>query len=117
MQFINSYQGYMNPNQAASIASSASASSIVDCGGLALCGIFIPAAFTGTTITFQASADGINFFPMTLNTAGNNLSYAVAPSTYVAINPLDFQGVQYLKVVSGSTEAGARSLILSLKGF
>jgi hypothetical protein len=96
------------------IASGQQASSVIHTKGNSLCGILMPAAFTGTALTFLASVDGTNFFP--IYNANGALSYSVAQGQYVAINPQDFYGVQYLKIQSGSAEAATRSLICSLKG-
>lgn len=106
-------------NQApASIIISTTTSSAVATQGCALVGIQLPAAFTGTTITFQvATSLAGTYQTLKSTTSGSSLSYTVAQGTYVAIDPKDFQGVQFIKVVSGSSEAAARSLTLMLKGF
>lgn len=101
---------------AASIAMSASASGAIYMGGLSLVGIQLPAAFTGTALTFQVSLDGVTYQPLYTSTSGTALSYTVAQGHFVAINPQDFYGAIYIKIISGSTEAAARALLVSLKG-
>lgn len=117
MGYLSSWLGNFNPSLSAVIASSAQISTIIECGGLALCGVLLPATFTGTALTFNASVDGTNFFPVHSTTSGTALSYTVAQGTYCAIDPKDFYGVNYLIIKSGSSEAAARTLIVSLKGF
>lgn len=116
--FISGYQGLFNPGLAVAIANGATDSAVIPTGGMALCGIIFPAAFTGTTVSFLVSnaADG-TFVPLKSSTSGTLLSYTVAQGNYAALDPKDFQGVPFLKIKSGSTEGGARSLICMLKGF
>lgn len=85
--------------------------------GLSLVGLMMPAAFTGTAISFQAcNTLGGTFLPVTSGVAGAALSYVVAASKYVAIDPLDFAGIQFLKLVSNGAEAANRSIVCSMKG-
>ena len=111
------YQGNFNPTYPATIANGAQESSTIACGGFVLCGLLIPAAFTGTTITFEASVDGINFFPLFSATTGAAVSYTVAQGNFYAIDPTDFYGIPYLQIKSGSAEAAARTLVATLRGF
>lgn len=115
--YVSGYQGNFNPALSATIANGQQESSVINCGGLVLCGILLPAAFTGTALTFEASVDGVNFFAVKNTTSGTALSYTVAQGTYAAIDPKDFQGIQYLKIKSGSSEGAARILTCALKGF
>lgn len=116
--YISGYQGLMNPGVSATIANSAQESSAIATGGMALTGIFLPAAFTGTALTFEAATaiDG-TYVPVKSTISGTALSYTVAQGTYCAIDPKDFQGIPFLKIKSGSAEGGARTLTCTLKGF
>lgn len=97
------------------IANGATASGEADLGGTTLVGVILPAALTGTTLTFTAaSAAGGTFIPVT-GSNGSNLSFTVAASKYLAIDPALFHGVRFIKAVSGSTEGAARDLILVSK--
>ena len=97
------------------IATSQPNSAVITTEGLSLCGILFPAAFTGTTVTFLACDTlGGTYVPV-YNSAGA-VSYTVAQGRYVAIDPKDFYGIQFLKIVSGSSEAAGRTIICSLKG-
>ena len=101
---------------AVTIASGQTTSPAIVNNGLSLVGIQLPAAFTGTAISFLASVDGITFQPIYDTVSGTALSYTVAQGHYVAINPQDFYGVVQFKIVSGSSEAAARSFTCALKG-
>jgi hypothetical protein len=114
--YISGYQGNFNPALAATIANGQQISSTIKLGGFSLVGVFLPAAFTGTALTFLASHDGTNFFSVVTSTSGTALSYTVAQGTYAAIDPKDFQGIEYLQIKSGSSEAAARTLTLAVKG-
>lgn len=111
------YQGQFNPNVPAVIANGQTTSAAIKLLGFVLCGIQLPAAFTGATISFQASYDGVTFGALKSTTSGTTLTYTVTQGTYCAIDPKDFQGVAYLKIVSASSEAADRTLALSVKGF
>lgn len=110
------YQGNFNPNLTATIGASGTTTGAIPLGGFCLCGILFPATFTGTAITFLASPDGTTYKVLKATTSGTTLSYTVAQDTFAAIDPKDFQGVNYLKIVSGSTEGSARTLKLAVKG-
>lgn len=113
---VTGYQGQLNVGIEAVIAISETKSAAVDLGGFTLCGIILP-VMTGTALSFEVS-DAIDgtFVPLKSTTSGTTLSYTTASSTYAAIDPKDFQGVRFLKVVSGSTELAARTLKLAVKG-
>jgi hypothetical protein len=116
--FVSGYQGLSNPGVAAVIPISTALSAAIPTGGMSLVGIFLPAALTGTTISFQA-CDTLagTYVDVKSSTSGTLLSYTVAAGTYCAIDPKDFHGIQFLKIKSGSTELAARTLICTLKGF
>jgi hypothetical protein len=100
----------------ATIASGQTSSAAIPTSGLSLVGIQMPAAFTGTTVTFLGSLDGTTYQTLKSTTSGTSLSYTVAQGTYVAIDPVPFYGLPYIKIVSGSAEGAARTLAIALKG-
>jgi|SRR5665213_235393 len=112
---ITGYQGFFNPAQSVTIADGEQISETISTGGFELCGINLPAAFTGTALTFLvcSTVDG-TFLPL-YNTSGL-VSYTVAQGRYIAINPADFHGVAFLQIQSGSAEGAARTLVCSMKG-
>ena len=72
--------------------------------------ILIPAAFTGTSVKFQASTDGSNFF--TVYNAGGDYEATVTTSKYVTLNKAIMDSVKYIKLVSTSTETAARTITI-----
>lgn len=114
------YSGFLGnwASKPVAIANGATESDAIAQQGFALCGILFPAAFTGTTVTFEAcDTVGGTYVPVKSSTSGTPLSYTVAQATYQAIDPKDFHGINFLKIKSGASEGAARSLICSLKGF
>ncbi len=112
---ITGYKGFFNPALAVVIANGAQESAVIPTGGFSLCGILFPAAFTGTAVTFEACATVDGTYVPVYNAAGA-VSYTVGTSRYVAIDPKDLQGIQFLKIKSGSAEGAARTLTCSMKG-
>lgn len=110
------------PNQpylitrSAEIAITETKTDAIALGGLQLVGIAFP-TFTGTAVSFEVcdTVDG-TFLPLHSTISGTVLSYTVASSRYVAIDPVAFLGAKFIKIVSGSSEAAARTLVISLKG-
>jgi hypothetical protein len=97
-----------------SIASGQTASGVIDLAGTTLCGIHLPSAFTGTSVTFQAAPTAGGTF-QTVQRSGADFSLPVAAARYIGLNPSDFAGVQFLKIISGSAEAAARTLTLAVR--
>lgn len=116
----NIFHGYVGNAEygvVVTIANGLQESSAIELEGFCLCGIITPAAFTGTALTFEASLDGITYVPVKNTTSGTPLSYTVTTSSFYAIDPKDFHGINFLKIKSGSAEGAARTLYASLKGF
>lgn len=114
---ISSYnQGLFNPSQSAVIANGAQSSAAINCSGMTLVGFMMPAAFTGTALTFEVcdTLDG-TYLPL-YDSANALVSMTVAASRAYVTNPLLFQGVQFLKIKSGSAEGAARTIVCQLKG-
>ena len=100
---------------AATIASGQTASSAVDLAGTALVGISLPAAFTGTALTFSAALTVDGTYQSVRDGAGNAISKTVAQGQYIPIDPALFHGVRFLKVTSGSAEGADRVVTLVSK--
>lgn len=97
------------------IASSGTTSGAVDLRGMTLCGFYMPAAFTGTTITFTAAtAEAGTYLPVE-DGDGASISKTVSASKYVKVDPADFAGIQFLKLVSGSSEGAERTITLAIR--
>ncbi len=96
------------------ISSSGTTSSAVDLGGTSLCGIHMPSAFTGSSITFKAAASATDSY-RTVTKNGISLSATVAADQYIVLDPTDFAGIRFLQVVSGASESASRTLTLSVR--
>ena len=101
--------------QSVVIPAASTTSEVIVSGGMSLVGIALPAIFTGTALTFSVcdTVDG-TFLP--LHTTSGQLSITVAQNRYYAIPQDNFRGVRFFRIISGSTEAAARTLTISLKG-
>lgn len=101
-------------NHPATIAISTTTSGSCDLKGMGLVGFIMPAAFTGTTLTFQGSMDDENFYAL-YNSDNTAYSITVAVDRFYCLNPQDFLGMRYFKFVSGSSEAAAREIIAVMR--
>lgn len=101
-------------NENVNIASGETESDVLEVRGGTLCGLYIPAGFTGTTVELTASHDGVNYIPVQ-DGAGNNLSFTVSPSIYVPIDPASTVGLQNIKLVSGSAESSERVVVAAVR--
>ena len=97
------------------ITSGVSTSTVVSTNGMSLVGCYLPTTFTGGTISFLASFISGGTYQELVNSSGQ-VKYTTASAAFIAINPVDFYGVPYFKIVSGSNEGGTRSVVCSLKG-
>ena len=102
------------PNyQTVTIALNQTASSNIDCRNGQLVGFYTPAALTGTTWSLQGSNDGSTF--VTVLDDGDAYSKTMAASRYISVKLSVTAGLEYVRIVSGSTEASARSIICVLR--
>ena len=97
----------------ATIANGAAASSAIDLSGTTLTGIQMPGAFTGASVTFQVATSLTGTYQTLIGSSGSALTATVSASKYLALNPADFAGVQFVKIVSSANEGGARTLEIS----
>lgn len=103
------------------IAENGTVSAAVNLRGMTLCGIIVPSDFVGTVITFQMSDAIDGTYRIMQDGAGASVSKTVTlasppASLYIKVDPADFAGVQFLKLVSGSSETGDdKTLKLALR--
>lgn len=96
----------------AAIANGATTSSTIDLYLYDFIGLQMPAAFTGVTMTFTGSQDGITFTPI-FDSAGAAVSYTVAPNRYVMVNFNHFNLFpRFIQLVSGAAEGAARTVLV-----
>lgn len=75
-------------------------------------GLQMPGTFTGTSISFQVSADRGTTFQALYDSTGSTLvSVSVAASRSYDL-PAELTAFDSFKIVSGSSEGGARSLVV-----
>jgi hypothetical protein len=96
------------------IPNSGTISAAVDLVGTGLVAIQLPAAMTGTAISFQGSADGTTFGAIH-DGAGAAVSITIAANLVVVVPSSITNGSRWLKLVSGSTEAAERTIKLITK--
>lgn len=95
--------------QTATIANAATTSDAMSQDGGALAGFVMPAAFTGTSVTFTVSGDGVTYQAL-YDETNTLVSVTVAASRSYAA-PAALAAWPQFKIVSGSAE-GAQRLIL-----
>jgi hypothetical protein len=95
------------------IAASATTSDAINLSGLQVVAIDMPAAVTGTTMTFTASSSlGGTYDTVTEVGGASNYSITLAASKWTAVDVRVFAGIPFLKLVSGSSEAATRTFSL-----
>ena len=95
------------------VSESATVSSAIQLDGVVPIGIITPAAMTGTAIKFQFSHDDLTFTAL-YDTSGSEVSITSAASRWIALDKEDFLSAKSIKLVSGSSEAADRSIIVVL---
>lgn len=95
----------------ATIDSGETTSAAVDMDGTHPVAIITPAALTGTSLTFTVSHDGATYNAL-YDQYGTQVTVVVAASRYIPLDPATFAGIRHLKLVSGSSEAAARNIIV-----
>ena len=99
------------------ILSGATVSDAADFHSTTFSGIVMPQAFTGTTLTFQVSHDGV-LYQLLYGPTGSAVSMTVAGATpartysFTADIANELSHWRWVKVVSGSAEGADRSVIL-----
>ena len=68
---------------------------------------------TGTTLTLQVSTTFAGTYNAAYNSAGA-VSYTIAGARYLVFPSSDTVGIRFLKLVSGTAEAGARTITMHL---
>lgn len=80
----------------------------------AVVSIQTPAALTGTTLTLQGSQDGTNYGDVYLD--GAVMTLTVTTSKVYQISPRATLGLASIRLVSGSSEGAARTILVSTAG-
>lgn len=105
----------------ATISSGQTKSNACDLGNVGiegLAGFILPDTFTGTAITFEVNTSDDDDTYKALYNAGTQLSITVAQGRAQGLTADQrdlLRGWRYIKLVSGSTEGGDRSIKLLVK--
>lgn len=80
-------------------------------------GVYMPGTWTAANLTFLACSTIDGTFVSMYSTAGSELVVTAAASLYLPIDPVNFHGVGFLIIRSGTAatpvqQGGARSLVL-----
>ena len=75
-------------------------------------GLYLPAALTGTSMTFLVSHDNSTFVIAKAMDGASSYSVTVGTNRYVPLDDRVMRGVRYIQLVSGSTETAARSIVI-----
>lgn len=98
----------------ATIANAAQLSTAIENKYGAELGVVLPATFTGSSLTFEVSADGSTFQPL-YDKQHQAVSMSVSQGHSYAL-PAELLPWPHFKIKSGSSEGGARTLIVVIKG-
>ena len=98
------------------IANGASISAGDNLNGRTVTGIYMPAGWTAAGITFQVSNDGVTWSNL-FGAAAELALTSAAAGVYIAVDPLSFLGVSWLRVRSGTAgtpvvQAAQRDLVV-----
>ncbi len=99
------------------IAESETTSDAIRLKGFGIVGVILPAALTSTSMTFEGSQLSDSGFVPLYNTDGDLLSTAVAASRAVLFVPGDLVGINYAKLVMGSSEDAEREITVISRAF
>ena len=77
-------------------------------GGRVPLAIILPAAFTGTALTFKNSSDDATYVPV----YDESTQYSVncGTSRHIALKRQAVDAIKYFQIVSGSTETASRTI-------
>jgi hypothetical protein len=91
----------LRSTETATIANGASLSGAVDLTAGVLVGIQMP-TWTAAVLTFQGSADDTTYTNVYTD-GGSEFTVQTASDRFVQVDPVDFVGIRYLKVRSGTS--------------
>jgi hypothetical protein len=97
------------------IASGGTTSGVFDARGFAFYGLVMPGAFTGTSLTFTVCDTATGTFRALYDVGNTQVSLTVAASRAYDL-PSELSAWPFWKIVSGSSEAADRSLVVLAKG-
>ena len=72
-------------------------------------GVITPSAFTSISISFEAGIDINSMIPLH-NENGVLIAVPIAASRHSILDPSDFVGIRFIRILSASAEAAERTL-------
>ncbi len=93
------------------VANGAQSSDAIDLDGRTPMAIVTPSALTGTSLSFEASANGTTYYDV-YTTAGAVRSITIGASRYIPLEPNYFFGIKFIKLKCGSAQAAERTIML-----
>lgn len=109
----NSILRLFGDGKTTTIANAGTVSGAIAIGDYAMLGFQLPAAFTGVAMTFQVSADGATYVPLR-DQSGALITITVAQGNAYPF-PDEVGAWPYVKLVSGTAEGGARTILIAAK--
>lgn len=103
-----------NANRTATIASGGTTTGPIDIRGFRSVGVITPSALTGTALTFTVSATKNGTYVPLRTTGSTAVSLTVSTSGAYQV-ATSIEPFSWMKIVSGSTEAADRTLLVPLK--
>jgi len=100
----------------ATIALDGTVSTVVNLGGDALVAIHMPTDWTAADLTFQASEDNVTY-DVLYDADGEIVTFTVGADRFIRLNPADWIGAHFLKLVSSQQQAAARVFTLVTRKF
>lgn len=94
-----------------SIANGQTTSGVIDTNNYESIAFVLPAAFTGASVSFSVSQDNSTY--AALYASGNTLQSVTVTQGRAYAIPADALNFRYVKIVSASSEAGARTIVWS----
>jgi len=98
-------------SQTVRITSGQTKSEVIDLGSMVLVGLLL-GTMTGTGFTFEACDTKDGTFRPVVGVGGTPVDYTTASDNYYAIDPKDFYGVRFLKLVSDAAEGANRDVVV-----
>jgi hypothetical protein len=105
-------RGYTTAKRPFTIANAATDSGEIDCRGMIPSKLFMPAAFTGATVSFKAAQGSAGTFNVVNKDDGTLYTATVAANAVVDLDSNVLNGLDFIKVVSASSELAERSLVM-----
>lgn len=99
------------------VSESATTSEVINLENGSPCAIYLPAAFTGTAITFTCSPTIDGTYQTLYDSTDAAVGLTVTQGRNYKLSPADFIGVKFMKIVSNDTEVADRTITVAIRDF